>query len=196
MEKFIVNKISNSITYIIPTCTYRNCFLVDCGDIEKIIEQGWNVLGVFLTHAHTDHIYGINKLLDIFPNALIYTNEAGKKGLLNPRWNLSHYHYDIEDFVISKVDNVYLLDKEGILNLTGGLSVDIFFTPGHDPSCITYRIEDCLYTGDSFIPGIKVVTTFPRCNKQQAEESLLRIQELERKGLKIKSGHWLQNNER
>lgn len=193
MKNYIVNKISSSITYVIPTATHRNCFLVDCGDVEKIIEDGWNVLGVFLTHAHTDHIYGLNKLLEVFPNALIYTNENGKKGLQNPRWNLSHYHYDVEDIVVDKEENIHIVDKEGVLNLLDGLSIEVLFTPGHDPSCISYKIGNKLYTGDSYIPGIKVVTTFPKSNKEQAVISLSRLQDLEKSGLVIMSGHWISN---
>ena len=191
MLDFVVNKISNSITYIIPTSNQNECYIVDCGDVEGIISKGWLIKGVLLTHAHTDHIYGINKLLDIFPDALIYTNEEGKSGLLNPRWNLSHYHYDVEDIVIRKTENIHVLNDECTLELSGNLLVDIIFTPGHDPSSITYRIADCLFTGDSYIPGVKVVTSFPRSNKQQAEQSLVCIHDLEKAGLKIMSGHWL-----
>ena len=39
---YIVNKIFNSITYIIPTGG-KECWLVDCGDIEKVLEYGWLV---------------------------------------------------------------------------------------------------------------------------------------------------------
>lgn len=191
MEEFIVNKISNSITYIIPTSSYRNCYLVDCGDVEKIIEGGWKIKGVLLTHAHTDHIYGINKLLEEFPDALIYTNEYGKFGLQNPRWNLSHYHYDVEDIVIDRLDNVCVIESDGLINLSDDLSVEAIFTPGHDPSCISYKIGDKLYTGDSYIPGLKVVTTFPRSNREDSVTSLIKLQNLETSGLKVLSGHWI-----
>ena len=43
MTDYIVNKIFNSITYILPTGNEKDCWLVDCGDVEKVIEQGWNV---------------------------------------------------------------------------------------------------------------------------------------------------------
>lgn len=81
---FIVNLIYNSITYILPVGNQRNCWLVDCGDVEKVIEQGWNIKGVLLTHVHFDHIYGINNLLEVFPDARIYTNAEGEKGYKIP----------------------------------------------------------------------------------------------------------------
>lgn len=191
MIDHIVNSIFNSITYILPTGNQRDCWLVDCGDVERVIEQGWNVMGVLLTHSHTDHIYGLNKLIDAFPDALVYTNAEGAMGLQNPKWNFSRYHEDVEDFVIAYPENVKVVEQEGVLYL-GDMQVEVLFVPGHEPSCLAFRIGNNLYTGDAYIPGVKVVTTFPRSKKQQAAESLARLQELERSGLKIMPGHWIE----
>lgn len=188
----IVNRVFTSKTYILPVGDQKDCWLVDCGDVEKVIEQGWHVLGVLLTHVHTDHIYGLNKLIEKFPDAVIYTNAEGVQNLQNPRWNFSRYHDDVEDFVFDKPENVRVIDCEGVIELEGGLTVEAMFTPGHEPSCVTYRLGDMLFTGDSYIPGVKVVATFPRSNKQQAAESLARLQELERSGLKIMPGHYVE----
>ena len=190
MGDYIVNRIFNSITYILPTGNEKDCWLVDCGDVEKVIEQGWNVLGVLLTHAHCDHIYGLNKLMEAFPEALVYTNAEGKESLMNPRWNFSHYHENVEDFVLAHPENVRVIEEECIIDL-GGMQVAVFFVPGHEPSCLAFRIEDVLYTGDAYIPGVKVVTTFPRSNRQQAAESLARLQQLESSGLTVMPGHWV-----
>lgn len=190
--QLIVNSIFSSITYILPVGDSKECYLVDCGDVEKVIAQGWMINGVLLTHVHTDHIYGINRLLEVFPSAVIYTNEEGFKNLQNPRWNFSHYHEDVEDFIINNPHNVHIIEYESFLDLKGDLHVEVLFTPGHDPSCLSYRIGNCLYTGDAYIPGVKVVTTFPRSNKQQASESLARLMYLERTGLHVMAGHWIE----
>lgn len=196
--EYIVNKIYNSITYILPVGDTHDCWLVDCGDVEKVIEQGWRVRGVLLTHAHFDHIYGLNKLVETFPDALVYTNEAGALGLQNPKWNFSKYHTEVENFVFSKPDNVRVIECEGKISTVSSQflsEVEVLFTPGHEPSCLTYRIGDCLYTGDAYIPGVKTVVTFPRSNKQQAAESLERLKKLEASRLKIMPGHWIEKND-
>lgn len=189
---FIVNSIFASITYILPVGSSRDCWLVDCGDVEQVMEQGWHVRGVLLTHAHFDHIYGLNRLMDFFPDALVYTNAEGKEGLMNPKWNFSRYHDDVEPFVFCKPENVRVIDCEGTINLEKDLAVETFFTSGHEPSCVSYRIGKMLFAGDSYIQGIKVVTNFPRSNKQQALESLARLQEMERTGFHIMPGHWVE----
>lgn len=192
MTEYIVNSIFNSITYILPVGNQKDCWLVDCGDVEKIIAQGWNIRGVLLTHAHTDHIYGINKLLQAFPSALIYTNAEGEKGLQNPKWNFSRYHDDIEDFIISSPQNVRVIEKEGTLQIDDDLTVEVLFTPGHEPSCLSFIIGNNLFTGDAYIPGTKTVVTFPRSNKQLAIESENKLKLMEQEGYTILSGHWVE----
>lgn len=191
MIEQIVNHIFNSITYILPVGNKKDCWLVDCGDVEKIIAQGWNIRGVLLTHAHTDHIYGINKLLEAFPDVLIYTNAEGEKGLQNPKWNFSRYHDDVEDFIISSPENVRVFEKEGTLSIDNDLTVEVLFTPGHEPSCLSFIIGKNIFTGDAYIPGIKTVTTFPRSNKQLAIESENKLKLMQQEGYAILSGHWV-----
>lgn len=189
MIDYVINSVFNSITYIIPVGNQRDCWLVDCGDVEKVIDKGWNIKGVLLTHSHSDHIYGLNILMEFFPDALVYTNEAGALGLRNPMWNLSKYQDDVENFVFSKPENIRVIVSEG--RVSSDLNqVEVLFTPGHEPSCLTYKLDDMLFTGDAYIPGVKTVTIFPRSNKILAEESLIRLQELEKKyGYTVCAGH-------
>ena len=141
MIECIVNSIFNSITYIIPVGSQKDCYLVDCGDVEKVIKQGWRVRGVFLTHAHFDHIHGSNKLIEKFPDALVYTNADGQKGLQNPKWNFSRYHEEFENFVFCKSENVRVFESCGVYEFDKDIKVEVLFTPGHDLSCST-----CLVT--------------------------------------------------
>lgn len=189
MVEHIVNSIFNSMTYILPVGDSRDCWLVDCGDVEKVLEQGWRVRGVLLTHAHFDHIYGLNKLVEAFPDALVYTNEAGREGLMSPKWNFSKYHVEVDNFVFKKLSNVRILESDCTLILAEGMSVDVIFTPGHDSSCISYLFRSMMFTGDAYIPGIKTFQNFPRSNKQQVAESLNRLLNIEKTGVEIMPGH-------
>ena len=193
--EFVINEVLKSITYILPVGSRKDCWLVDCGDIDKIVEKGWQVLGVLLTHAHFDHIYGLNRLIEIFPSALVYTNEDGFKGLQSPRWNFSRYHDEVEEFTFTHTDSIRILRREGRILLHEGMEADALFTPGHDPSCVSYHIENLLFTGDSYIPNVQTITYFPNSVKEQAEAALRRLKILEQRfDWKICPGHWIESN--
>lgn len=40
-------------------------------------------------------------------------------------------------------------------------------TPGHCPSCLTYYTDNYIFTGDSYIPNVKVVTKLPYGDKKK-----------------------------
>ena len=141
---------------------------------------------VLLTHAHFDHIYGLNRVIELNPNVRIYTNESGREMLLNARKNLSFYHET--PFVISDPSHIVTVKDGDEIVVGKGLIAKAIFTPGHNPSCITWQIDNCLFTGDSYIPGLKTVTNLPGGNKGQAEESLALIKKLA-EGKTIYPGH-------
>lgn len=143
-----------------------NGILIDPGDVWDGFS---NVSKVLLTHAHFDHIYGLNDLLKISPEAKVYTNEFGREMLLNPRKNLSFYHET--PFVFEHTENIVIVNDGDEIELGNGQIAKAVFTPGHNPSCITWIIKDAIFTGDSYIPGIKTVTNLPKANKIQSLES-------------------------
>ena len=86
----IVNSIFDSITWLLSETESNHVWLVDCGDIDPILEKlkGKTVAGVLLTHAHFDHIYGLPELIKHLPECKIYTNEAGLIALADARKNM------------------------------------------------------------------------------------------------------------
>lgn len=185
----IVNSFFSSNTYILSEENEYSVWLVDCGDAMPAIR--WcetnekKVAGVFLTHTHFDHIYGLNDLLVHNPQLKVYTSENGSVSLKSPRFNMSLFHehpfiYEGEVDVLHEGDNVKLYSD---------MELHVFDTPGHDWSCLSYRIGEHLFTGDSYIPGMKVVTNFPKSNKQQAQESLNRILQMVESCRYICPGH-------
>lgn len=176
---YITNRVFNSRTYILSEEDSNKVWLVDCGDTDRVLEMigEKSVEGVLLTHAHSDHIYGLEALMKRFPEVKVYTNAAGVKALKDPRLNISHYHTEYPDISIEAPDNVCVLKEGYELNVLGEV-VKVYETPGHAPSCITYIMEDKAFTGDAYIPGVKVFTGFPHSNRKQASESVERILQL------------------
>ena len=172
----IINSIFESNTFIL---TYENqCWVIDIGDTDKIskyISDKYELKGVLLTHSHFDHIYGINDFHKKFPDCKIYTSEYGKTALKDAKKNLSFYHEQAIEYL---EDNVQILKEGDKIELFHNIYLEVLETPGHCPSCLTYYTDNYIFTGDSYIPNLKVVTNLPKGNKIQAQESLERIKEL------------------
>ncbi len=171
----IVNTVFRSCSYVI---SHEGCsWLVDCGDLDQILPQvDGDLQGVLLTHAHFDHIYGLNSLMILYPGLSVYTNQVGLDTLLNDKLNFSRYYG--EPIIFNEPDRVKLVEDREWVELFDGIRAQAVFTPGHSPCCVTWIIDDALFTGDSFIPGVKTVTNIPHSNKDLAAESEALIREL------------------
>ena len=171
----IVNTVFRSCSYVI---SHEGCsWLVDCGDLDQILPLvDGKLQGVLLTHAHFDHIYGLNSLMILNPGLSVYTNQVGLDTLLNDKLNFSRYYG--EPIIFNEPDRVKLVEDGEWVELFDGIRAQAVFTPGHSPCCVTWMIDDALFTGDSFIPGVKTVTNIPHSNKDLAAESEALIREL------------------
>lgn len=188
----IVNTVYSSRTYILWKGQEPVYWLVDCGDVPPILHKlssleggSFEIKGVLLTHAHYDHMYGLPKLTELFPSLMVYTNEIGRNALASERLNFSKYHEDPINYVS---DNIFICGEGDEIELFDGVKAVVHYTPGHNPACLTFEVGDYLFTGDSYIPGIKVVTNLPGGDKVLAAESLEMIMRLA-EGKSLCPGH-------
>ena len=176
--KRIVNDIFGSNTYLLFDNRFNYCWLVDIGDFIKVadvIPHGVKVKGLLLTHTHFDHIYGINDLSRAYPDCLIYTAEYGKEALYDDKKNFSKYH---EASYIYDGNGVNVLQDGDEIELYPDVFMTVYETPGHCPSCLTYLVDNFLFTGDSYIPGVNVVTKLPKGDRFLAKKSTEKILKL------------------
>lgn len=157
----IVNSVFTSNTYIL-TSEGKSAFLIDIGDVQPVKElldnDGKVVKAVFLTHTHYDHIYGIRELIKAYPDCIIYTSSFGKEALGSDKLNFSRYH---NDPIVWTENNISVLGEGDKIEITTGNVLEVLETPGHDKSCLTYKLGNDVFSGDSYIPGVKVIASFP-----------------------------------
>ena len=165
----IVNRIFQSNTYIISIDDSNDVWLVDVGDTERVIDilpQESRVCGVFLTHTHFDHIYGINILYDRFPDMVVYVAEEGFEALFSAKKNLSLYH---ESPLVYKGGNVIGLKNGSEIDLYHDIRLQAFSTSGHSQDSMSFMIDNVyLFTGDAYIPSAPVISKLPGGNKEKA----------------------------
>ena len=169
----IVNSVFNSCSYVLTQD--KQSWLVDCGDVDQILPLiDGKLQGVLLTHAHFDHIYGLNNLESLFPGVPVYTIMAGLNGLMSDKLNFSRYYG--EPFIFDSPDNIKLVNDGECISLFDGVEIKAVATPGHSPGCVTWLTDNAIFTGDSYIPGVKTVANLPHSDKDLAlkNEALIR----------------------
>lgn len=186
MVILIKNSLLQSATYLIGN------YLIDCGDgdaiLKKAEENSIVIKGIFLTHCHEDHIYGIPKVLKRFPHAKLYCSSMTHKGLKDDTLNLS---YIMPEFSFPFVYDKNVVELSEGIHLIDDLKVEMIICNGHSNDCQSYIIENNLFTGDAYIPFAKVFSKWATSNKVLALENEKKLRNLAvSRNLIIRPGHW------
>lgn len=177
----IVNEYQHSCTYILYNDDCEFAWLIDCGsDIQKVLEwlktNDKRLRGIFLTHCHDDHICGLRQLLIEHPCVPIYLSaHEGVMCVQDIRMNLTKYTSTpfrvISDYFVE-------LEDKAKVSIFNDVELIAYLADGHSLDSMVYRVGDNLFTGDAYIPPLKVVTRLPGADKARAVQSLKMIQEL------------------
>jgi glyoxylase-like metal-dependent hydrolase (beta-lactamase superfamily II) len=187
-----VNTWFTSNSYILSLENYDNVWVVDPGDIQPI--TNWlqknrkkTVSGILLTHAHFDHIYGINDVLNLFPQCTVFiANEYGRELLFDAKKNASRYS-EMGPVVVNRNALVQFFEEK--LKLWPGASMSIYQTPGHSDDSVCLLIDNILLTGDTLIKYIRTVTKVKGGSVEKLEQTITILETLKGKELMVMPGH-------
>lgn len=187
--KLIQNSFFAVANYLIESDGSDYCWLVDVGQIELIKEAayGKTIKGVFLTHSHHDHMFGINDLMEAYPDCNIYLSEAGVAVLASDKLNFSKY---VGPVVSYQGSNLVTFKEIKEFELFPDITIKAIPTPGHSEDSVTYKLDNYLFTGDSYIPGVPVVTKLRGGNRELAKQSIEFIHSLIGENTALCPGHW------
>lgn len=126
--------------------------------IKAIEEKKIHLTSIFLTHAHVDHMAGMNELRKAFPKARMYMDKRDQPFLRDPEKNLS-YMFPTPTLV----DDADVWVKDGDEIETSGYTFQVIDTSGHTPGGISFYLkkEGIVFTGDSLFQGSIGRTDFP-----------------------------------
>jgi hydroxyacylglutathione hydrolase len=126
--------------------------------IKAIEEKKIHLTSIFLTHAHVDHMAGMNELRKAFPEARMYMDKRDRPFLRDPEKNLS-YMFPTPTLV----DDANVWVKDGDEIETSGYTFQVIDTAGHTPGGISFYLkkEGIVFTGDSLFQGSIGRTDFP-----------------------------------
>ena len=114
--------------------------------LEKARDDGLAIVWVLETHAHADHLSAAPYIRQR-TNAQVAIGEHIRdvQTIFRPVFNV--------DEVSGNGSEFDRLLKDGETFHIGDLTVEVLHTPGHTPACVSYRIGDAVFVGDTlFMP--------------------------------------------
>lgn len=164
-------------------------FLVDCGDAPEplfdALDRSGKVLGgILLTHAHHDHIAGIDRALSRYGSVPIHAPSLEAEWNMEPMLNLSAF-LGRPARVAPPTD----LFEEGD-SCPLGPGWRILHLPGHSPGSSAFLHEETgtLLAGDTLFAGSIGRVDFPTSDPEAMSSSLKRLLDLD-DGIRVLPGH-------
>jgi hydroxyacylglutathione hydrolase len=150
------------------------CWIVDAGFnpgvmIERARSLGLTPSMVLLTHAHIDHIAGLNEIRAAFPGAPVLIHEDEASFLADPSLNLSG-GYGLP-FSTRGPDRLL---RDGERLLLSGTEWRVLHTPGHSPGGVTLWCESArlALVGDTLFAGSIGRFDFPTSDEEALYRSI------------------------
>ena len=154
---------TNTVTYLVSDPQTRQAAVIDpvldyghrSGKVstasadrvlEKARDDGLAIVWVLETHAHADHLSAAPYIRQR-TNAQVAIGEHIRdvQTIFRPVFNV--------DDVSGNGSEFDRLLKDGETFHIGDLTVEVLHTPGHTPACVSYRIGDAVFVGDTlFMP--------------------------------------------
>jgi glyoxylase-like metal-dependent hydrolase (beta-lactamase superfamily II) len=178
---------TNTISYLVadprtkraavidPVLDYDpNSGTVDARSVKSMLiaaeKAGHAVEWSLETHAHADHLTG-SPYVKAKTGAKIGIGENIKEvqRIFRPVFNATDLKTDGSDF-----DHLF---ADGERFKIGDLDVEVIHTPGHTPACISYKIGDAVFVGDTlFMPDYGTARAdFPGGDARKLYRSIQRI---------------------
>jgi glyoxylase-like metal-dependent hydrolase (beta-lactamase superfamily II) len=147
---------------------------VDDESVEHLLaaaaEAGVAIEWVLETHIHADHLSGA-PLIKARTGAPIGIGEHVRdvQNIFRPIFGAEDVKADGGDF-----DRLF---GDGDRLQVGSLDIEVMHTPGHTPACVSYRIGDAIFVGDTmFMPDYGTARTdFPGGSARQLYRSIQRL---------------------
>ena len=161
-------------TYLVTDAGSRRAVLIDPGDegprlVREVKAARVELEGIWLTHAHIDHIGGIADVLRE------WTVPVWLHPLDRPLYDDGAKHAAIYEVPFEQPPPPDRELVEGQAVEVGGLRFDVLHLPGHSPGHVAFRGHGMLFGGDVLFAGSVGRTDLPFSEPAHLERSLARL---------------------
>ena len=143
IKTFTEGRLLNNNYLVIDEKT-RRTILIDATKsdneiVEYIKNNNLELQYILLTHAHFDHVMGVNYIMENF-NVPCFLHEKDNVVLQN-----------LPSYITIKMGDIPVVNlfNENTKFFVGEIPVKIIHTPGHSPGSCCFLIENCLFSGDT-----------------------------------------------
>jgi glyoxylase-like metal-dependent hydrolase (beta-lactamase superfamily II) len=142
--------------------------------LDQVQSNGWELIGLWLTHGHFDHLADHMVVRQRFPSARVLIHKLDEPKLIKPGSAIFPLPFVIPP---GRAD-AYLEDGQELH--IGSVRVQVLFTPGHSTGHVAFHLPEqmVLVGGDLIIGGAVGRTDLPGCNPSHLEDSIRRVMRL------------------
>lgn len=155
----------------------RPGWIIDTGDspeplLDAIRNHGITVQAILFTHAHLDHIMGLEKILAVVGDVPRHAHSLEHAWFGDPQLNLSAFA-EVDPVSVSAPTHTL---SEGDALTLGPTHWKVLHTPGHSPGSVSFVCDDAkvVIAGDTLFAGSVGRSDFPTSDPAALDDSLRR----------------------
>lgn len=175
IKSFVFNPFSEN-TYVVYN-DHKNAFIIDPGNFSPeetrllqnfIEENGLKIQNILLTHAHIDHVLGLQTVYNLY-NVPVLLHETEKEILDRNPMDANRFGFFFKPFE----GEIQFLKENEVLKLDED-EFKILHVPGHSPGHIAFHNEaqKFVVSGDVLFEGSIGRTDLYKGNHEQLLESI------------------------
>ncbi len=149
----VLDPVTRDAVVIDPVLDYAcGSAIVSTESVDRVgaflVREGLRLRHLLETHAHADHLSGSQVLRARFPGAPVAIGEH-----ICVVQRTFKQIFGLGDEFVPDGRQFDRLLADGEILEAGSLRVRVLATPGHTPACVSYLVDDAVFTGDAlFMP--------------------------------------------
>jgi glyoxylase-like metal-dependent hydrolase (beta-lactamase superfamily II) len=142
--------------------------------LNRAAKEGWDIIGLWLTHGHFDHVADHAQVTAAFPGAKVLMHKLDEPFLQRPYTPI----FPVSASIPPRSADGYVENGQELA--LGNLKLRVIHTPGHAPGHVVYHFPEqkILIGGDLIICGAVGRTDLPGSNPAHLNASIRRVMQL------------------